>query len=134
MGHEYHDGMNVPRQEGIATTGRVNQKLRTRAALVTAAGELLAKGVTPTVAQAAEAALVSRTTAYRYFPPQGSLLTELAVTLDVADVEGLVARPLGDDTAIERVLAVLELFNRHVADDEVQYRTALRFYLDQWIE
>jgi AcrR family transcriptional regulator len=126
--------MNVPRQEGIAPTGRVNQKLRTRAALVTAAGELLAKGITPTVAQAAEAALVSRTTAYRYFPTQDSLLVELAVTIDVDDVEELVARPLGDDSATDRVLAVIELFNRHVADDEVQYRTALRLYLDQWLE
>jgi AcrR family transcriptional regulator len=126
--------MNVPRQGKITETGRVNQKRRTRAALVTAAEDLLAQGTTPTVAQAAEAALVSRTTAYRYFPTQESLLLELAVTVDVDDVEELVARPLGDDSATDRLLAVIELFNRHVFDDEMQYRTALRLYLDQWLD
>ena len=51
-------------------TGRSPQKARTRAALVAAARLLLARGVTPTVEQAAEAAVISRTTAYRYFPNQ----------------------------------------------------------------
>ena len=39
-------------------TGRANQKRRTRAAIVAAAGDLMAQGITPTVPQAAEAALV----------------------------------------------------------------------------
>ena len=39
---------------------------------------------------------MSRTTAYRYFPTQESLLLELSVTLDVDDVEALVtATPRG---------------------------------------
>ncbi len=46
-------------------SGRTQQKHRTRGALVAAAGELLARGVTPTVEQTAEAAGISRTTAYR---------------------------------------------------------------------
>jgi AcrR family transcriptional regulator len=66
----YHEGMTVPRQGKSSETGRVNQKRRTRAAIVESAKELLQQGTTPTVAQAAEAALVSRTTAYRYFPTQ----------------------------------------------------------------
>lgn len=37
---------------------------------------LMAQGVTPTVGEAAEAADVSRRTAYRYFPTQEQLLTE----------------------------------------------------------
>ena len=77
-GTQYHEGMTVPRQGKSSETGRVNQKRRTRAAIVEAAQELLQQGVTPTVAQAAEAALVSRTTAYRYFPTQESLLVELS--------------------------------------------------------
>jgi AcrR family transcriptional regulator len=126
--------MNVPRQEGIEESGRVNQKRRTRAALVAAATDLLAAGTTPTVAQAAEAALVSRTTAYRYFPTQESLLVELSLNVDVDDVEELAGRPLGGDSATERLRAVIDLFNRHVFDDEVRYRTALRLYLDQWLD
>ena len=54
--------------------GRVDQKRRTRDALIGAARQLVADGVTPTVEAAAEAASISRTTAYRYFPNQRALL------------------------------------------------------------
>jgi AcrR family transcriptional regulator len=115
-------------------TGRVNQKRRTRAAIVDAAKQLMESGITPTVAQAAEAALVSRTTAYRYFPTQESLLLEVAVDVDVDDIEALVASPLapGED-ATARTVEVLGLLNQHVLADEVRYRTVLRVYLDLWL-
>ena len=112
----------------------MNQKRRTRAALVDAAQDLLQQGITPTVAQAAEAALVSRTTAYRYFPTQESLLVELSLNVDVGDLEELVARPVDAAGAAARALEVIEALNRHVHDQEVQYRTAIRLYQDQWLE
>ena len=59
--------------------GRVNQKRRTRAAILAAAVELLKRGKSPTVAEVADAALVSRATAYRYFPTQEYLLFEAAL-------------------------------------------------------
>ncbi|MBA3427049.1 MAG: TetR family transcriptional regulator, partial [Actinobacteria bacterium] len=62
--------MTVPYER----TGRTNQKSRTRAALIAAARELLAQGVTPTIEGAAAAAAISRTTAYRYFPNLRALL------------------------------------------------------------
>ena len=56
-------------------SGRTQQKRRTRDQLIAAARDLIAeKGSAPTVAEAATAALVSRTTAYRYFPNQTALL------------------------------------------------------------
>lgn len=123
-------GQRAPAEE----QGRVNQKRRTRAAIVEAAKELLAAGVTPTVPQAAEAALVSRTTAYRYFPSQDALLTEVAVNTDVDDLEALVAQPVdGVEQARERTHELLDALNRHVLDAEVPYRAALRLYLDQWL-
>ena len=116
------------------TSGRVNQKLRTRAAIVDAAQQLLeARGAIPTVAEAAEAALVSRTTAYRYFPTQESLVLELSVTVDVPAIEELVARPVGPDDAVDRVLEVAGTFNEHVLADEELYRRAMRSYLDLWL-
>jgi AcrR family transcriptional regulator len=114
-------------------TGRVNQKRRTRAALVDAAKAMLQDGITPTVAQAAEAALVSRTTAYRYFPTQEALLLEVAVNVDVDDIEALVAEPVDAAGAGDRAVQVLQLLNEHVLAEEVQYRTTLRLYLDQWL-
>ncbi len=133
VGLEYHDGMPVPRQEEFLRQGRINQKQRTRDAIVAAARELLAGGATPTVTEAAEAARVSRTTAYRYFPTQDALLVEIAMNADVVEIETLVASANGADLARARALDVLELFNEHVAGAEVQYRTALRLYLDQWL-
>jgi len=109
---------------------RVRQKERTRSAVVTAAEELLAAGSTPTVAEAAERAGVGRTTAYRYFPTQDSLLLEIAVSSNVADIEAAVDAP---GEPVERTLDVLARFNRRVFDEEARYRTALRFYLDQWL-
>src|SRR6266568_995161 len=63
-------GMSMPYE----LRGRTQQKARTREALVNATSTLLAEGVTPTVEQAAAAAGISRTTAYRYFPNQRTLL------------------------------------------------------------
>jgi AcrR family transcriptional regulator len=128
--------MSVPRQAQIVpvdTGGRVNQKRRTRTAIVTAAQQLLDRGVTPTVARAAEQALVSRTTAYRYFPNQESLLLDLSINIDVSELDELVATPLDNGDVEARLLELFELFNRHVLADETLYRTSLRFYLDTWL-
>lgn len=62
--------------------GRANQKLRTRKDLLEAAARLMREGRTPTFEEIAEAAMVSRATAYRYFPGLDALLVEAA--LDVA--------------------------------------------------
>ena len=115
------------------TSGRVNQKRRTRAAIVTAARAMLDRGESPTVAQAAEEALVSRTTAYRYFPTQESLLLELSLTLSVAEIDDLLARPLDGSTPEDRFLEVLDTFNGYVAANEALFRTAQRLYLDMWL-
>lgn len=133
MGYEYHDGMDVPRQGQTLDGGRVNQKRRTRAALVQAAQELVRQGTTPTVAEVAEVALVSRTTAYRYFPTQESLLAELAVTASVEEIDALVAEPAAGRDPAERVVEVLQAFNQYVMANEIQQRTMLRLYQDQWL-
>jgi AcrR family transcriptional regulator len=133
----YHDRMTIPRQPPQPTnsgeTGRVNQKRRTRSAIVVAAAELLDQGVTPTVAQAAEAALVSRTTAYRYFPTQESLLLEITLHADVDDIEVVANMPVDAATAGARALEVLDLFNRHVLAEELRFRNAMRVYQDLWV-
>lgn len=65
---------------------RSNQHLRTRKDLLQAAGRLLKAGRKPTMDEVAEAALVSRATAYRYFPSLESLLVE-------APLDGAVPEP-----------------------------------------
>ena len=109
------------------THGRSRQKQRTRDALIAAAGELVAAGVTPTVEQAAAAAGVSRPTAYRYFPNQRVLLA--AAHPETVAVSLLPADP-PDDPA-QRLEIVVRAFLRIIVDTEAQQRTMLRLSLDE---
>jgi AcrR family transcriptional regulator len=112
----------------------VNQKRRTRAAIVAAARAILARGETPTVAQVAEEAQMTRTTVYRYFPSQDSLLVELSISVGVdEEFAELLARPLDGVTAEHRLLEIIDALNRYVAANEKLYRTAQRHYLDTWL-
>jgi AcrR family transcriptional regulator len=115
-------------------TGEWLERVELRGAIVDAAVRLVRDGATPTVAQAAEAAGVSRATAYRYFPTPDDLLIEAAtVTPAVQPVEAVLAE-LGDAADPEtRFLRVQETFNAVVVREEAQMRTALRAYLDNWL-
>jgi AcrR family transcriptional regulator len=110
--------------------GRVAQKRRTRSALISAARELVAQGLSPTVEDAANASGISRTTAYRYFPNQAALFAaahpeSVASTL-------LPANP--PDDPIARVALVVEAYTKVVARSEAQQRTMLRLSLESSAE
>jgi AcrR family transcriptional regulator len=112
---------------GYELNGRVAQKRRTRDALIAAARQLIAEdGVTPTVEAAAEAASISRTTAYRYFPSQRALL---AAAHPETVVESLLPEDAPDDveTRLDLVIAAL---TKMVVATEPQARTMLRLSLD----
>ena len=66
--------MMLPVSTAYEQHGRIQQKQRTRQALVDAARDLVARGLAPTVEEAAADAGISRATAYRYFPSQSALL------------------------------------------------------------
>jgi AcrR family transcriptional regulator len=107
-------------------TGRRNQKARTRDALVAAARELLATGVTPTVEEVAARAAVSRTTAYRYFPNQRALVVAAHPEIDRSS---LLPDDPPDDPE-ERVALVVAATTRIVLDWEAQLRASLRLSLE----
>ena len=112
----------VPYEDG----GRADQKRRTRAALVQAARDLVARGVTPTVAAAADAASVSRAAAYRYFPNQRVLLV-------AAHPETAARSMLGADPPLdpaERLDAVVTAFTALIVGTETAQRAMLRLSLD----
>ncbi len=109
-------------------TGRSRQKQRTRAALVAAARDLIAEGgQAPTVSEAAEAAAVSRTTAYRYFPTQNSLLVAAHPEVEATS---MLPEDVGDDPEA-RVEAAVRGFLAMVLDTEAQQRTMLRVSLEE---
>ena len=108
------------------STGRTDQKRRTRTALVAAARDLVAKGLTPTVEEAAGDAGVSRTAAYRYFPNQRALLM-------AAHPETAARSLLPDDAPREvdaRLDTVVQAFTGLIVDTEAQQRTMLRLSLE----
>jgi AcrR family transcriptional regulator len=106
--------------------GRAHQKRRTRDALVAAARDLVSRGTTPNVADAAAAASISRTTAYRYFPDQRALL--VAAHPETATSSLLPADPPADPAA--RLKAVVAAFTELIVDTEAQQRTMLRLSLE----
>ena len=114
--------MSTPYETG----GRSAQKARTRDALVAAARDLVTAGVTPTVEDAAAAASISRTTAYRYFPNKRALL--VAAHPEIAATSMLPADPPQDPAA--RLDAVVRNFSAMILDTEAQQRTMLRLSLE----
>ena len=107
-------------------TGRRNQKARTRAALVRAARELLASGSTPSVEETAEAASISRATAYRYFTNQQQLLVAAHPEVEATSLLG--PEPPEDPEA--RLDAVVTGLAEMFLDAEESYRAMLRLSLE----
>lgn len=115
-------GMEVPYE----LRGRRRQKSRTREALIAATRELMADGATPAVEDAAAAAGISRTTAYRYFPSQRALLLG-------AHPETLQQTLLPEDAPSDpetRLDMVIRAFTRTTIDWEPQLRASLRLALE----
>jgi AcrR family transcriptional regulator len=107
-------------------TGRTNQKARTRDALIAAARQLLAEGVTPTVEAAAAEAAIGRTTAYRYFPNSRALLAATYPEIEMNSLLG--ADPPEDPLA--RLEIVTESQTRRIVEHEPEYRAQLRLALE----
>ncbi len=109
---------------------RLNQRRRTRSALVEAAQEAVRRGETPTIEQSAEAAGVSRATAYRYFTSQQALLLEASL-----DAIATIPDPsLVDEGPVEsRVDAAIRFFVRMAYNHEPVMRTFLMLSMEQWL-
>jgi AcrR family transcriptional regulator len=113
---------------GYEWTGRTRQKQRTREALTAAARSLVAQGgAAPTVEAAAEAASISRTTAYRYFRTQRELL---AAAHPEVEHTSLLPADVGDDPET-RLLSAVGAFIDMVLASESQQRTMLRLSLEE---
>lgn len=109
---------------------RANQRKRTRAALVQAAGEAMRKGQTPTVEEAAEAAGVSRATAYRYFGSQQALVLEVSLEQFNVDPE---SAELNEGPVEARVDAAIRGLVKMTWEHETYFRTFLMHALEQWL-
>jgi len=104
--------------------GRVNQKARTRAAIVQAARDLARSGAEITMPAVARAALVSEATAYRYFPDLVSLLLEADTGIWPDPAEAL--RPVAHShDPVERIGYATEVLMRGVLAQQSAVRAAI---------
>ncbi len=130
----YYYEMALSRQETPATTtpGRVNQKARTRQALLVATVELIREGSAPSIPDAAARALMSPATAYRYFSSAHALWEEASLEM-VEDWDTAPVDQAGDDPRA-RLDAVVQGVGWHMLDDELPCRNLVRASLERWYE
>lgn len=110
--------------------GRVAQKQRTRLQLLQAARELRAGGHVPSVADVADATGISRTTAYRYFPTQETLLAEATAGPLIDTLAEAIARVRDETDVVNRVDAVFAQIAPVLLQHEPELRTLLKISLE----
>jgi AcrR family transcriptional regulator len=104
--------------------GRVNQKRRTRTAIIAACQELITAGADINMPAVARAALVSEPTAYRYFPDLASLLEEALAGIE-PDPAAALATGAAPGDPVERVAYAAELLARLVIERQGAIRALL---------
>ena len=118
MNLESHEATAVPTDAtDESRRARPGQRQRTRKDLLQAASRLLKEGRRPSLDEVAEAASVSRATAYRYFPGMEALLLEASLEVAVPEANAILVG-VGDDpvTRLEKVddaITALILANEH---------------------
>jgi AcrR family transcriptional regulator len=112
-------------------TGRDKQKRRTRAAILTAVRELIRQGQIPSVADAADAAEVSRRTAYRYFPTQEQLLTEAQLEGERPVFERVFEAPELAHDVEARLDALVRVMYANLQTTEPLLRAMIRLTVDR---
>jgi AcrR family transcriptional regulator len=104
--------------------GRPNQRTRTRKDLLQAASRLMKLGRRPTLEEVAEEALVSRATAYRYFPSVEALLIEAPLEGAAPD-PGDIFRDASSDDPVERLERVDAALQDMISANEPALRMML---------
>ncbi|HEX8900815.1 helix-turn-helix domain-containing protein [Vitreimonas sp.] len=104
--------------------GRPNQRRRTRKDLLQAAARLLKQGKAPTLEDVAAEAMVSRATAYRYFPNIEALLIEAPLDTAVPEPDE-VFRDAPKDDPIARMDRVDAAFESMMSANEPGLRMML---------
>lgn len=103
-------------------------RARTRKLMLDTAIGLMQQGGTPSVSDVAEAAGVSRATAYRYFPSQAALVHAV-----VDEALGPILEWTSDSADAEvRVTELLSVTMPRIVEFEATFKAALKLALEQW--
>lgn len=111
-------------------SGRPNQRRRTRKDLLQAAARLMQQGRAPSLEEIAEEALVSRATAYRYFPGVEALLLEASVDVEVPEPDDIFAGETSNDP-VKRLNKADTALHEMIIANEVPLRLMLAHSLEQ---
>jgi AcrR family transcriptional regulator len=122
--------MLVSGQQAETISSERGPKARTRKLMLQAAIQLMQSGITPSVTEVAEAAEVSRATAYRYFPSQAALVQAV-----VDEALGPILKWNSDDPDPKtRITDLLATSMPRIDEFEATFRAALKLSLDQWAQ
>jgi AcrR family transcriptional regulator len=123
--------MLVSRQESDNEGGAERgPRARTRRLMLDTASRLMQAGVTPSVSEVAEAAGVSRATAYRYFPSQAALVQAV-----VDEGLGPILTWRSDSRDVrERLRSLLDTGLPRIEAYEATFKAALKLSIDQWAQ
>jgi AcrR family transcriptional regulator len=117
-----------PQSDSDGALRETGPRARTRRLLLDTAMGLMQAGRVPSVTDVAEAAEVSRATAYRYFPTQAAL-----VQAAVDEALGPILRWRSDSAdAGDRVAELIGFAYPRIDDYEATLRAALLQAMDQW--
>jgi AcrR family transcriptional regulator len=98
--------------------------------MLRAAIQLMQSGITPSVTEVAEAAEVSRATAYRYFPSQAALVQAV-----VDEALGPILKWESESPdAKTRIKDLLATSVPRINEFEATFKAALKLSLDQWAQ
>lgn len=115
--------------------GRTNQKVRTRLGLLETARRMLEDGQDPTLEEVAEAAMVSRATAYRYFSSIDELRAEAFIGgPDLGTPQDVLAEIGSEAGLAERVDHVVRHLSRHLLDNPRATHLMMRSLYDVWLD
>ncbi|MBZ9816943.1 TetR/AcrR family transcriptional regulator [Mesorhizobium sp. CA7] len=127
--------MDVSRQQAAsiddaaqAPAAEKGPRARTKRLMLETATRLMQSGMTPSVSEVAEAAEVSRATAYRYFPSQAALV-QAVVDEGLGPI--LTWKSTSDD-AERRVADLFATAMPRIEAFEATFKAALKLSLDQW--
>jgi AcrR family transcriptional regulator len=122
--------MDVSDREEHPVSAERGPKARTRKLMLETAIGLMQRGQTPSVSAVAEAAEVSRATAYRYFPSQAALVQAV-----VDEALGPILGWQSDSTnACDRINDLIDSSMPRILEFESTFKAALKLSLEQWAQ
>ncbi|MCM4172804.1 TetR/AcrR family transcriptional regulator [Arenibacter sp. TNZ] len=109
-------------------TGRINQKLETRAKILESAKQLVRQGIDFNLEDVANTAEISRATIYRYYPNVEILSYEVGIDIGTKSPEDIIEDIIEDNkdcSLNEMILGIQNYYNDHAVNNENAFRKYL---------